>query len=252
MRDVLLDRCQTRFLTFPKVLLRYNARQGVVHRLISSSSSFSSSFPSREVRDNLLENDQKLVSEKQRQKTSDVEGAEDDAIVSLESKSSQDPVQQRLTGLFVRPQPVISYERIHQCPTCNGSRLVDCSACKGSGRLPVGGYQSRTPIDVKRIIGSKWTAMQRTMGWRHFRVTQKRKHGKHTFVQLTATCDESCSVYVNLAILKDRELWAAGWLQRRQLEELENQSAGKLCKVCSGNGTVDCPLCALSGKITEI
>jgi hypothetical protein len=38
--------------------------------------------------------------------------------------------------------------------------------------LPSGGYHSRNPISAARVVGSAWTAMERTLGWRHFRVTQ--------------------------------------------------------------------------------
>lgn len=44
--------------------------------------------------------------------------------------------------------------------------------------------------------GSKWTAMERTFGWRHFRVMQKKGQGKGTFVLMTATCDESTQFWV--------------------------------------------------------
>lgn len=83
-------------------------------------------------------------------------------------------------------------------------------------------------------------------------MTEKRKHGKHTFVEMTATCDESCTLYVNMVVLKDRKIWAAGWLQRKEIEDLQNEVSGKICKSCQGLGTIDCPLCSLSGKITEV
>ena len=48
---------------------------------------------------------------------------------------------------------------------------------------------------------SKWTAMEETLGWRHFRVTQKRKVASAsggsglTFLLMTASCDESAKVW---------------------------------------------------------
>jgi len=44
--------------------------------------------------------------------------------------------------------------------------------------------------------GSKWTAMERTFGWRHFRCVQKRGQGKATLVLLQATCDDSTQLWV--------------------------------------------------------
>lgn len=41
--------------------------------------------------------------------------------------------------------------------------------------------------------------MERTFGWRHFRVTQKRKEGKDTYILLVATCDEATQFWVSSA-----------------------------------------------------
>ena len=39
--------------------------------------------------------------------------------------------------------------------------------------------------------------MERTFGWRHFRVTQKRREGKEAFVLMVSTCDESTQFWVS-------------------------------------------------------
>ncbi len=43
---------------------------------------------------------------------------------------------------------------------------------------------------------SKWTAMQRTFGWRHFRVGQKLKQEKETLVLMVSTCDPETRFWV--------------------------------------------------------
>ena len=40
--------------------------------------------------------------------------------------------------------------------------------------------------------------MERTFGWRHFRVLQKKGQGKDTFVLMAATCDESTQLWVRV------------------------------------------------------
>lgn len=164
------------------------------------------------------------------------------------------PSRPALYGGFVTAPAVISYERITACRKCVGSGSVVCPACAGRGRLPAGGYQSNNPVAAARIVGSKWTAMQRTMGWRHFRVTQRRKEGKNAaFVLMVATCDETVQLWVNLKNLKDRSLWAAGWLQRTEMRALEEQgAAGPECKVCRGSCAVPCPLCSRAGEVVEL
>jgi tryptophan-rich hypothetical protein len=61
------------------------------------------------------------------------------------------------------------------------------------------------------LLGSKWTAKQKTWGWRHFRVVNRKQEGKWVFAELVAACDESVRFWINAQQLKDRDLWDAGW-----------------------------------------
>lgn len=116
-----------------------------------------------------------------------------------------------------------------QCPLCQGHTQVPCDACGGRGRLTKGGYHANNPVSVARIVGaacslhnlciyahpaqsgcgnvdhvvtrrvdvgSKWTALHRTLGWRHFTATHKMKGGRHTYALLVATCDTTASLWV--------------------------------------------------------
>ena len=94
--------------------------------------------------------------------------------------------------------------------------------------------------------------MERTLGWCHFRVTQKRKQGSDTFLLLVATCDEAVQLWVNSKNLKERSQWAAGWLQRTEMRALESQAGGVDCKICKGSGQLACPLCELAGAVVEL
>ena len=158
----------------------------------------------------------------------------------------------RSSSSFVRPPPIISYERTRSCSRCGGGGAVPCAGCAGLGKLPAGGYHARNPVSAARILASKWTAMERTLGWRHFRVTQKQKEGKETFVCMVATCDENAKLWINIKNLKDRALWAAGWLQRTEMRAREAQEGGAECRTCHGAGTVACPLCSLAGEVVEL
>jgi tryptophan-rich hypothetical protein len=131
---------------------------------------------------------------------------------------------------------------------------VQCTECSGTGRLPIGGYHARNPVTAARVVGSKWTAMERTLGWRHYRATQKRQQGEGGwFVELVATCDDTVKLWVNIKTLKDRSAWAAGWLQRRELEALESSARGsKECKACGGGGKIPCPVCSRAGEVIEL
>eukprot|EP00193_Tetraselmis_chui_P020570 CAMPEP_0177779780 /NCGR_PEP_ID=MMETSP0491_2-20121128/16811_1 /TAXON_ID=63592 /ORGANISM="Tetraselmis chuii, Strain PLY429" /LENGTH=233 /DNA_ID=CAMNT_0019299425 /DNA_START=65 /DNA_END=766 /DNA_ORIENTATION=+ len=144
-----------------------------------------------------------------------------------------------------------SRPRRRTCRRCSGTTKVACKDCKGAGQLPRGGYNKKNPIIMDKIIGSKWTAMERTFGWRHFTATQKRKEGKDVYVLLVATCDPATRLWVNVENLKDRQRFAAGWLQKVQLNEVD--TAGAQCRSCSGTGEAACPLCScLAGALVEM
>lgn len=127
------------------------------------------------------------------------------------------------------------------CAVCSGTTQVQCSACKGSGKLTKAGYHSRNPVNTAKIVGSKWTALHRTLGWRHFRATQKMKAGKQVYALMMATCDSSTCLWINTKNLKDRHRWASGWLQKSEMEAMTD--LGATCQVCAGTGHMICPQC---------
>ena len=96
--------------------------------------------------------------------------------------------------------------------------------------------------------GSKWTARRRTLGWRHFHVSQKRVQSNGEKVcLLVSTCDASTQLWVPLTTLKSREAWAAGWLQKCELEAF----VGPPCPACGEAGSVPCNLCSRAGQEIE-
>ena len=40
------------------------------------------------------------------------------------------------------------------CGVCLGTTQVQCSTCKGSGRLTKAGYHARNPVDTRKIVGA--------------------------------------------------------------------------------------------------
>ena len=39
------------------------------------------------------------------------------------------------------------------------------------------------------LVGSKWTAIQKTWGWRHFQVVNRKNQEKWVFAEMVASCD---------------------------------------------------------------
>lgn len=75
----------------------------------------------------------------------------------------------------------------------------------------------KTKQKYPHLLGSKWTATQKTWGWRHFQVVNRRNEGKWVFAELVSSCDPSTRFWLNAKQLKDKEMWEAGW---KTLEEM--------------------------------
>ncbi|MEM9908288.1 MAG: TIGR02450 family Trp-rich protein [Cyanobacteria bacterium P01_D01_bin.44] len=61
------------------------------------------------------------------------------------------------------------------------------------------------------LVGSKWTAQQKLMGWRHFRVVNRKNQGQWVFAELVAACDPQVRFWINAKLLNNNRLWSAGW-----------------------------------------
>ena len=161
------------------------------------------------------------------------------------------------------------------CGVCAGERYIPCPECEATGRLKVGGYfHHRNTFDARRVVGSQWTALAPTFGWRHFQAVATKKLGsgkkKQTLVCLEATCDTSVQFWIPIRNLRDRGEWASGWLQRTEMtavlaqvaaakqDRLQGQSRAdtaapiaQLCQRCQGEGRYMCTACAGSGEGPE-
>ena len=61
------------------------------------------------------------------------------------------------------------------------------------------------------LLGSKWTAKQKTWGWRHFQVVNRQNRGQWVFAELVASCDPTVRFWINAKQLQDANLWQSGW-----------------------------------------
>ena len=74
------------------------------------------------------------------------------------------------------------------------------------------------------LLGSKWTAKQKTWGWRHFEVVNRTNQDKWVFAQMVSSCDNTVCFWINAQQLKDRDLWTPGWTTLTQLNQEANSS----------------------------
>lgn len=66
------------------------------------------------------------------------------------------------------------------------------------------------------LVGSKWTARERILGWRHFQVVNRKNQGQAVFAEIVAACDEGARLWINAKALRNPDLWQPGW---RSLQE---------------------------------
>lgn len=71
------------------------------------------------------------------------------------------------------------------------------------------------------LVGSKWTAREKTWGWRHFRVVNRQDRGSWVFAEMVAACDPTVRFWLNAKLLKDRSQWNAGWKSLKEQEDTE-------------------------------
>jgi len=149
---------------------------------------------------------------------------------------------------------VVVCDEEFQCELCLDTGYQTCTTCEGFGSLPSGGFSAKNSINFDKVLGTNWTALLRTKGWRHFEATAKRvdSQTKSKFVTLSATCDREQTIEVPLIELKNREKWAAGWQQKENIEwdseARDNFGAligkpkrsRKACKRCQGAGKIVC------------
>ena len=133
----------------------------------------------------------------------------------------------RLHASFIGPRTrattCLSTPIIEEVEQDSNDLLRSCRFCKGTGRLSqaAGGYHKKNPVNSAKIVGTKWTARDKVLGWRHFTVTEKRKTSTADYALLVATCDGSAM------------LWVRDWWHGTATSERASSQAGQSsCSLC--------------------
>ena len=77
-------------------------------------------------------------------------------------------------------------------------------------------------LKFPHLVGSKWTAKQKTWGWRHFQVVNRKNQGKWVFAEMVASCDSQTRFWLNASQLKDDSLWLPGWKTLQEMGQTIN------------------------------
>jgi len=159
---------------------------------------------------------------------------------------------------LVDPLRATTPSRRRVCSGCGGTGAAPCRTCRGAGALNPGGFHAKNHVDARTVVGTNWTAHERTLGWRHFEAIEAAparrdpRGGRkaEASVRLAATCDRDVTLWVPARELKDRARWSAGWKQREDLEwsgdaddprgAVASPKRGPPCPACDGEGIVPC------------
>lgn len=72
------------------------------------------------------------------------------------------------------------------------------------------------------LLNSKWTAQKQVQGWRHFEVVNRKNQGPWVFAELKASCDPEVRLWINAKLLKNSDLWCAGWQPLEEIKAAHN------------------------------
>lgn len=78
------------------------------------------------------------------------------------------------------------------------------------------------------LVGSKWTSRQKTWGWRHFQVVNRKNQGDLIFAEMVVSCDPNVRFWLNAKQLKNPSLWQAGWQSLEEMKEDEEEEMNEM------------------------
>eukprot|EP00887_Chlorella_sp_A99_P007095 scaffold2.g7095.t1 len=165
------------------------------------------------------------------------------------------PAPVPLYGGFVKRRPDAGQPaaaRVAPCRRCGGGRAVPCEVCGGSGRLGRGGYQKRNPLNLSRLVEEERGQPDVCAAGGHLRRSDAGEHRQlspmhppppavaaapaqrrrkqrveplppHLVAQGASNARARAPVWINAQNLRDRQRWAAGWLQKQDILALEQQ-----------------------------
>mmetsp|Transcript_6866 Transcript_6866/g.11693 ORF Transcript_6866/g.11693 Transcript_6866/m.11693 type:complete len:215 (-) Transcript_6866:472-1116(-) len=177
------------------------------------------------------------------------------AFAAKAVESQQDDTPSLTASSSVMPRKQLYFAGRGLCPVCHGQGREPCTPCEGKGWLGRGAFNRRNPVPTQPI-NAKFTSLERVLGWRHFKVIQQRKVEKLQFLLMQASCDPAARLWVSRETVRDRSIWAAGWLQLSDiLAEVQSNGAdtgtmpatAKPCPACSATGMTLCKYCDAAG-----
>ena len=64
---------------------------------------------------------------------------------------------------------------------------------------------------MNHLENSKWTAVQKINGWRHYEVVNIFKNDKK--VEMFSVCDKKIKIFASFSELKNKKKWISGWIE---------------------------------------
>ena len=155
--------------------------------------------------------------------------------------------------------PIRQQHSPQPCTDCHGRGIVRCNVCNGSGFVAATGHKKRNTVDMKRVIGSRWTSVETRCGHRQYTVSEMRgsKKKKNLEFRLSNCCgpeEKRVHLWIPFDELRSKSMWRAGWTTLNTIKKSKELNNGVLidmavCFRCKGEGTVTCDTCNGVGTI---
>ena len=141
------------------------------------------------------------------------------------------------------------------CDECAGRGIVRCNVCEGKGVTRATGQRKRNALNVDRVNGSRWTAVETRAGHRHYIVSEIRGSRKNKNLQLCMT--NSCGpeenrvhLWITEEEIRSKSQWRMGWVTMAEIVMADKGPLidAKTCFRCKGGRTLKCIECDGMGK----
>ena len=145
------------------------------------------------------------------------------------------------------------------CPVCEGRGVVKCNVCEGRGYVAATGSRKKNTVDMRRVVGSRWTSVETRCGHRQYTVSETRgsKKNKNLELRMSNCCgpeEKRVHIWVEYEELRSKQMWRAGWTTLKEVKLSGKLNNGVLldmapCFRCKGELVVTCMECGGVGTI---
>ena len=128
--------------------------------------------------------------------------------------------------------------------------------CEGRGVVKKTGSKKRNTIDMRRILGSRWTSVEIREGHRQYECSETRgsKSNQNLELRMSNCCgpeERRVHLWIPHEELRDKSVWRQGWTTLKEIKQANRGALvdARICFLCKGMKVVECDECHGTGKV---